>query len=188
MTEGKNDAASSVPENQPSELFITNRTLRAGSQTYQISNLTRIGTNEVHRENKYLGAAKFFGAIVVICIAIALIGEQPAFFGGSVGSGFIAYKLYTSGELPTLYVFSLETNSGSTGVFSSQDRKFVEQLVSLVHQVMERDDERISYHVNIDQKTITDNSVSNVDNSVKVSDSQQVIAGPNNVVGAQVKA
>jgi hypothetical protein len=148
-------------------IYITNKTIRAGHQTYQISNLTSIGKYKIEKKSK---VSDFFeGVMFLFAVAAALIAAIIIFFVGEFDylikivfpcAGFAAacFQIAEYFKIPPSYALSIETNSGSSNLFSSKNEGFINNLVELLHGIMENQKENISYVVNIKEQNVNQNT------------------------------
>jgi Family of unknown function (DUF6232) len=153
------------------DLTITNNTLRFGSQLFQIHNITQIRI-DVWKRNPRIGTGTM---LALLLISWVLSYSDPLLFQrlsnqllstrlsyspglyvliGLCFFGLFVYGVWDRTKLKQ-YTLYLETNSGSSKLFSSPDLKGIRKIASAIHNVMENRNTPVSYHVNVDQSKIT---------------------------------
>lgn len=146
---------------EPQTLLVTNKTLRYGSQTYQIRNLTHVAKYEVERKYEFSVGSIFWAALVCLGSIYFVFVDFGARWGGLIIT-IVAGSVAAIGVVERLaspkYAFGLETSAGSSKLFSSADENFIDDLVSKISFIMDNDNAPANYTVNIADHSITDNS------------------------------
>lgn len=147
-------------------LEITNKTLRYSGQIFQISNLTNVGKYKLKKKRSFITSILLLpsiaGAIGCVILGIRLLeggrSDDAAFISFVIaGVLFIIFLLMRKKK--NIYALGIETNSGSTELFSSKNEEFIDDLVLTIARVMEDQNQEASYTVNIKSAKIQNNSI-----------------------------
>lgn len=135
-------------------LSITDKTIKYGSQVYQLNNITQVGK---YKANKKRWLMAFF-AVIVGVFGVVIATQRG---GEVVGLAviFIAVILLLLSVLrKRLYLLRLETSSGSTELFTSKDEAFIDKLITIISEVMESQIEGTNFIAYTDKSKIINNS------------------------------
>lgn len=138
-----------------SNLYITEKTVKYSGQVYQLNNITQVGKYKISQR-------RWSTAIVAILIGVGGIAIAGQRGGEPVGAGMIGFALILllwNVFRKTKYLLRLETSSGSAELFTSKDESFIDQLISTISEVMERQDEGTNIIAYTDKSKIVNNSV-----------------------------
>ena len=143
---------------EPKFLSITNKTLRYGNQTYQISNLTHVAKYEIEKKPKIKTSVLIWAIVICIGSFLQSANSVGEFIIVSLITGTVAVVGVRERIAPPTYAFSLETSSGSSKLFSSTNEQFIDNLIARISRIMDDDTVPVSYSVNIADNSITDDS------------------------------
>lgn len=138
-----------------SNLYITEKTVKYSGQVYQLHNITQVGKYKVPQR-------RWSTAIVAILIGIGGIAVAGQRGGEPMGAGIIGFALVLllwNIFRKRKYLLELETSSGSVELFTSKDESFIDQLISTISEVMERQDEGTNYIAYTNKSKIVNKSV-----------------------------
>ena len=150
----------------PVILNITNKTIRFGTSTWQISNLVHVATEEDTFEPVFkISVGKLVKAAIVLVSSISLTIYFAYWQWWVLAPILISILIIALGARERWkkkewheYSLQLETNSGSSCVFSSSSKAFIDKLVVRISDIMDNDAAPVSYTVNVQDNSITDNS------------------------------
>jgi hypothetical protein len=146
-------------------LEITNRTLKLGSDTYQISNFVSVKKRELPKRNGFL----IFLLLVALAVTVVGVASQsgarrqrlPPEAVVVPAAAALVLLLIILGR-KSKWALIIETNSGTGEVLTTRKEEFVNQLVALISNVMNDRERQANYIVNIEKATIRDQSVREV--------------------------
>lgn len=162
---------------QPDTLFITNRTIKFGSLTYQIKNLTFVEKRRLKRKF-WVSLGALLGALILAASAGYALKQYPedilrflpepedllaeenwVALGTSAAASVIVVSTALLGLLERLFrrrrfELTLETSSGSTGLLASRQEWFIDELVEIITAIMDDDAPALNYSVNVRKKII----------------------------------
>jgi hypothetical protein len=153
------------------EMRITQNTIRYGSQVFQIKNVTQTRVESWKENPKISPKALFFlfaiaSGFFYLDARIAdwvydLFRNRPIGMGkfsdyliGVFLLGIFAYGIWQRTQLQ-FYTLTIETNSGSSKLFSSRDKNGIFSVANTIVEVMEDGEKPANYSVTIDQSKIT---------------------------------
>ena len=150
---------------------VSGRTIRTDNETWQIPNLTKIGKYVVKANNSSSHVWTGIGVFtIILCLYLLFVnGESGALIGAIIG--IIVSIISISSRKRDKFGLRLETNSGSSDLFFSENENFIDEIILIIHKVMDQKDLSANYFINIKDQKIIDNSkreVTNVTNSQNV--------------------
>nr|WP_321454910.1 DUF6232 family protein [uncultured Cohaesibacter sp.] len=143
------------------EFKITNHTISAGNEIYNIKNLTKLSKYKENANNKERNYAIVFGIIIFISLITISQSEEISIFYYLIPITFIIFGIFFRKK--PKYSLVLETSAASKSLFSSTNSKFIDKIISLVHSAMENQESSIDYTINLnDQSIINEITGSNI--------------------------
>lgn len=144
-----------------SKLSITNRTVTLDSTVYQVSNITSVGKYRIKSNYRFklrsIAIYSFLGFI-----GIHWVQNNPDI---SIAKWFtgIFLTLAILGTLerflkPKKYGLSIETNSGGIRLLSSNNGKFLQNIVDKLIEIMNNRDQPAHYTFNVSEGDIINQS------------------------------
>ena len=157
---------------------ITDKTIRAGHEVFQISNLTKVSKHFAEANNSGNLSAILVGSFISLVSLMFVLGEPGLLpILGLIAGGAIAYVGWSNWEVDR-YGFQIETNAGSKRFFNSTSEPFIEDLILRICDIMNENSNGVSYTVNIDDKKITNN---HSEKNITVTGSSNVAISSKNV-------
>jgi len=146
-----------VEENKLIPLIITNSIIEYGSTTYPVRNISHIKLVEKtmlekEEESILVGILALLGYVGIFFYGLGIILLIIAWFLDRKRNKDIIHH--------TFYGLSLETNSGSSDLFFSEDKSFIVKIKDLITKVMASSG-NVNYEVHIGDKNFIDNSTTN---------------------------
>ncbi len=105
------------------DVKVTNARFISGSQTYAMSNITSVKASEQK--------PKRFAGILVLVIGLAITINTPV--AGLVIAAAAAFYLYIQ---KTTYHVMLATSGGETSALKTQQREYLDKVVSALNQAI----------------------------------------------------
>jgi hypothetical protein len=140
-------------ENSKIDIYITKKTVRFGSEVYQFCNVTGFGISEFKAKN-------LISLIIILLLAIvSIIARIYGVKRLEIVTLVMAFLAIAWNRIrPRKYGFTLYLNSGDKRVFITRNRKFLNDLISVIYEFMESNAEG-GYVVNIQNQSINDKSI-----------------------------
>lgn len=147
-----------------SAITITNHSLSFFGTVIPVHSISRLRSYEIGRK-------KTEGLIYLACALVATAGGAVAYFYEIVvvavllaGLGVVFFTFAAYSMFYKRYGLSVETNAGSRDFLVAKNRKFAEEVLSLLWWTIENSDRSVSFVVNQDNKRIyaRDGSIVNV--------------------------
>lgn len=139
-------------EELPQYLQLSSRTLRFGSQIYQLKNITNVAMIKIRPW--YFVSIKGFIISGILFFVLAPIETDFArivlFISIIIFIGGICERLIKK----PYYALHLETSAGSQRLISSSDKNFIEQIVSKIYSFMDDDSLDAKYVFNLEDRSI----------------------------------
>lgn len=147
---------------------ITTNTIKYGTQIFQLRNITQIRVEDRKKPPKLgnatllilLGLTWIFWFYPVLPEEIYSATSDkvmPRAWSQLAGLAMLiiaGYGLWNRTQLK-FYTLYIETSSANSSLFSSRDKKGIEEVSEKIHTVMEERHTQLAYHVTIDQSKIT---------------------------------
>ncbi len=157
-----NKELNEIKELSTSPLSITGDLIRFGSTVYPVGNIASSSVIEkmVIRPNE----PKFKGKwLLVLSVILLIVGFNTNAFLSIIGAISIIISLFMrtkpSPDIFKYYGVQIQTNSGASDLFFSEDKEFIEKVAELIVNVLIKSGKSYSYTVNIADKIIQDTSV-----------------------------
>ena len=126
-------------------LRVTGRTITLRNQIYQISNIARVG--------KYICKPKFFFSRTAMAIlgflGILFLAQDVLRFLGILMLCLLGIGIWERFSKKKKYVFTIESNGLTSGLFASTDEQIVDQVIEAVIEAMNHSNESTNYSFNI---------------------------------------
>jgi hypothetical protein len=132
---GKIERNNMRPKKTKDFLNITEKTIKYSGQTYQLINITQVSKLKV--THKRIG--KIIFSIVLAAAGLVIANGPNEFRIVSVFLFPLAFLILIWALVrKNKYALVLETNSGSAEIMSSKDEKFIDELIGIISDVMEK--------------------------------------------------
>lgn len=140
------------PKQNPKFLSLTNKTLRVGSQIYQLRNITNLDIVRV-KPNYIVTLQAILVLFFVGSFLFVLEFEMIQILG------LLAWIIALTGIVERIfkkrrYGLLMETNAASKTLVSSPDKDFMQKLIGKIYEVMNNEDIAASYVFNMQDKSI----------------------------------
>jgi len=136
------------------KITINSNLIKFKGTIIPIRNVSRFRSYEIKRNSKKT-MIYFAIALVALAVSIIMLGSREeevgiVLFVVSIGFSIAAIWMF----LFRRYGLEIETNGGTRDFLISNSKKFSEDVLFLVHYALENSDSKVSYVVNMDNRTI----------------------------------
>lgn len=134
-----------------SQLLINNKTITLGSRVYQVRNITSIGKYKLRI--KYAFKINF----IIVCMGLASISVYVTLsfnWFATVTTILALIGIVERMFRKPRYGISIETNAGSSRFIATKDERFIDTVISKMHQILHDQDTPVSYTYNVAQGDI----------------------------------
>lgn len=136
----------------PKFLALTNKTLKVGSQIYQIRNITHVEI--VKLKPKRIVTNKAIIVFLLIGILLKAVEIYNLRFLAYLSFSIASFGILESIRKKVSYGLILETNAAKNILFSSSDREFMQLLNTKIYEVMNNEDVPASYIFNMQDRSV----------------------------------
>lgn len=152
---------------QKNLLKVSNEILQFGSEFYPVRNIAHIGKYEVKK--KPIISIRIM-AITIFLSLVFIKSFSPIIL-------LIALLIITFGIVERIkrnnYAFVLQTNAGSTQLFSSSSEVFVDKVILAIVEVINNKDKQKTVTINVKTKEISIGQVGVIGDNASINNSTQ---------------